>query len=67
MAEEKGRRVSLVASDWSPESMQAILLNIYENSAKIIAGILSVQLSKSQAEEAAPKKRKKQKVLTKFG
>jgi hypothetical protein len=64
MAGEKGRRVSSGAGNWSPESMQAILLNIYENSAKIIAGILSVQLSKRQAEEAAPKKRKKQKVLT---
>ena len=37
------------------------------NSAKIIAEVLSVQPFKRQADEAAPKKRKKQKVLAKFG
>ena len=37
MAEGKGRRVSFGAGDWSPESMQAILLNIYKNPEKKIA------------------------------
>ena len=36
MAAGKGRRVSFGAGDWSPESMQAILLSIYKNEAKKI-------------------------------